>query len=132
MGRGVRMVPKDWEHPKNERTGICQPLWDGSYKEEAKKFLDMANKEGLQEAVDYMGCPREEDYMPDWKPEERTHFMMYEDTSEGTPISPAFATPEELARWLADNKASVFGEMTATYEEWLSTCKRGWAFSAVM
>ncbi len=35
-------------------------------------------------------------YRPDWPESERTHLMMYEDTSEGTPISPAFTTPEEL------------------------------------
>jgi hypothetical protein len=57
---------------------------------------------------------------------------MYEDTSEGTPFSPAFATPEELARWLADTGASAFGDMTATYEQWLRTCKSGWAICAVL
>jgi len=49
--------------------------------------------------------------------------MMYETCTEGTPISPAFATPEELARWLADNEASAFGGMTASYEGWLRTIK---------
>lgn len=63
--------------------------------------------------------PHKDDYMPNWLAEQRTHLMMYEDTSEGTPISPAFATPEELARWLADNGASIFGNSTATYERWL-------------
>ena len=43
----------------------------------------------------------------------------------------AFRTPEELARWLADTGASAFGEMTATYEQWLATCRSGWAPSAV-
>lgn len=76
--------------------------------------------------------PRPEDYMPDWPAEQRTHFMMYEDTSEGTPISPAFATAEELARWLADTGASAFAGMTATYEQWLGTINRGSAFSAVL
>lgn len=34
------------------------------------------------------------------------------------PISPVFKTPEQLARWLADNKASAFANCTATYEQW--------------
>lgn len=76
--------------------------------------------------------PSPDDYMPDWPANERTHFMMYEDTSEGTPISPAFATAEELARWLADTGASSFGSSTATYEQWLATINRGFAVSAVM
>jgi hypothetical protein len=48
--------------------------------------------------------PKQEDYMPEFEPGTATHLMMYEITSEGTPISPAFATPEELDRWLVDNQ----------------------------
>lgn len=69
--------------------------------------------------------PRRYWYMPDWPEEQRTHYMMYETTSEGTPISPAFATPEELARWLADTGASAFADQTASYEAWLVTIRRG-------
>lgn len=75
--------------------------------------------------------PQRDDYMPNWPVEQRTHLMMYEDTTEGTPISPAFKTPEELARWLADNGASSFGRDTASYEGWLRVAKGGWAPSAV-
>jgi len=46
-------------------------------------------------------------------------WQMWETTSEGSPMSPVLDTPEELAHWLADTKASAFGGMTATYEEWL-------------
>ena len=129
MGRKVRMVHKDWSHPKTEK-GNYKPL-HGGYKSDAAEFLEMANKDGLQEAVDYMGCPDKEDYMPDWDEAEKTHLIMYEDTTEGTPISPAFETPEELAKWLADNGASSFGSSTATYEQWLPVCKGGWAPSLV-
>ena len=130
MGREVRMVPKDWEHPKNS-DGRFKSLHD-SYVADAEDFMAVANEEGLQEAIDYMGVPDAVDYMPVWDKSERTHLMMYENTTEGTPISPAFETPEELARWLADNNASSFGSHTATYEQWLNTCKTGWAMSAVM
>jgi hypothetical protein len=71
--------------------------------------------------------PDPADYMPNWPENERTHFQMYEDTTEGTPISPVFETPEELARWLADTGASAFGKMTADYEHWLRICLGGWA-----
>ena len=76
--------------------------------------------------------PSPDDYMPDFAEGTATHMMMYEDTTEGTPISPAFATPEELARWLADTRASAFGGMTATYEQWLATCRAGWSVGMVM
>lgn len=60
-------------------------------------------------------------------------WQMWETTSEGSPISPVFATPEELARWLADTKASTFGRMTADYETWLKMIKgSGWASSIMM
>ena len=128
MGREVRMVPPGWEHPKGD-DGRFKPLHNG-YKEAKEGFLKTLAEEGLQAAIEEYGCPDQEDYMPDWSDDEATHLMMYENVTEGTPISPAFATPEELAKWLADNKASAFAGMTATYEQWLSTCKRGFALSA--
>jgi len=80
----------------------------------------------------YGEMPRAEDFMPEFPQGTATHMMMYETTSEGTPISPAFATAEELARWLADNNASAFGGTGATYEQWLSTIHRGFAPSTVL
>ena len=132
MGREVRRVPADWQHPKNEFDRY-NPLYPGErYQANATGFMEKANAEGLQEAIDWYGqAPDQNDYMPNWPASERTHYMMYEDTSEGTPISPAFATPEELARWLADTGASSFGKDTASYEGWLRVAKGGWAPSAV-
>jgi hypothetical protein len=75
--------------------------------------------------------PHRDDYMPIWPESECTYLMMYETTSEGTPISPAFKTPDRLARWLTDNRASAFGDTTATYEQWLRVCNGGYACSAV-
>ena len=131
MGREVRKVHAEWNHPLNDAGDGHKPLYDG-YKEDSKAFLELVNIKGLQEAVDYMGCPDKKDYMPDWDDEEKTHLMMYEDASKGTPISPAFKTPEELARWLEDNSASSFGRSTATYEQWLPICKGGRAPSMVL
>jgi hypothetical protein len=75
--------------------------------------------------------PDPDDYMPEFPAGTATGWCMYETTSEGTPISPVFETPEELARWLADTGASAFGGMTATYEEWLGMAQAGWAPSGV-
>lgn len=69
-----------------------------------------------------------------WEPEEPPvgeGWQMWETTSEGSPISPVFATPEELARWLADTGASTFGRETATYGQWLGMIRADWAPSAV-
>lgn len=60
-------------------------------------------------------------------------WQMWETTSEGSPISPVFETPEGLATWLADTKASTFGPMTADYGTWLKMIVgSGWAPSAVL
>lgn len=153
MGRKVRMVPADWQHPKND-SGRFISLYDGFNKD--LKEWDEANakwQQGLRDSwslegtkwvpvedkyagityAEYAGDrPSQEDYMPDFPADQRTHFMMYEDTSEGTPISPAFATPEELARWLADTGASSFANQTASYEAWLRIAKGGFAPSAIL
>ena len=159
MGREVRKVPADWQHPKNERDQYI-PLYGRSYAKEAAEYDEEAaqwekglraktvfhdgggwHNEWVPKDADCEGMsfiewhgkrPEEADYMPDWPDDQRTHLQMYEDTSEGTPISPVMETSEELARWLADNKASAFGGMTATYDQWLSTIKRGFACSAVI
>jgi hypothetical protein len=145
MGREVRRVPADWQHPKNERSHY-RALFDGAeYAERAREWDEESAKWARGEFPDYASeesrkltyeewngaRPDAADYMPCWPAEYATHYMMYETTSEGTPISPAFATPEELARWLADNNASAFGDSTASYESWLRVARGGYAPSAV-
>jgi hypothetical protein len=142
MGREVRRVPANWQHPIDPETGRYKPLYEGKNYEslvrewdeenakwERGEFPDYASEESRRLPYSEWNGRRPDraDYMPNWPEAERTHLMMYEDTSEGTPISPAFATPEELARWLADNGASAFGSMTADYEHWLRIARGGWA-----
>lgn len=145
MGREVRMVPPDWQHPCDEQ-GKYIALLGGSFAEAAKGWDEECAKWNRGEYPSYASeenkkltyaewngeRPRAEDYMPDFALGSETHFMMYENTSEGTPISPAFATPEELARWLADTGASAFADQTASYESWLRVAKGGFACSAVI
>jgi len=51
----------------------------------------------------------------------------------GVRMTPVFATPEELARYCADNGVSSFGSDTASYETWLKFINGpAWAPSAVM
>ncbi len=125
MGREVRRVPENWKHPKKENGEYIPLLLDFIA---ASERCDPKHPDYDPHGDD----PLPENYMPVWTPEEKTHFQMYETTSEGSPISPVVKTPEELARWLADHKASAFGHESATYEQWLSTIKRGWAPSAVI
>lgn len=152
MGREVRKVPPSWEHPKvrHEYTDEMryQPMFDQSFAEVFAQWLADFDRfrsdrltdferecypHGLADWLQDDGRPPDPAYyMPDWPAEERTHYMMYEDTSEGTPISPAFATPEELARWLVDTNASAFAGEGASYEAWLRIAKGGWAPSMII
>lgn len=145
MACEARRVPADWQHPKqrvfNHYTHCMEdtykPLyrgeeyqsdantWDEGYaKWKAGRCPDCCTIEDC--ALTYEQYedkrPHHDDYMPNWPIKERTHLMMYENTTEGTPISPAFATAEELARWLTDNNATWFASSTCTYETWLRVC----------
>lgn len=150
MGREVRRVPADWQHPKRE-DGRYKPLRGGSYAAEVAEWDEGKAQWDAGLVSDYKGGwepkrpdhdysydeyagerPQPDEFMPDWPLDQRTHWQMYEDTSEGTPISPIFATPEELARWLTDTGASAFADMTATYEQWLATIHRGSAISMII
>jgi hypothetical protein len=147
MGREVRMVPKEWGHPK-DRNGNYIPLLGSSFKEayalwerRMKAWLDGYIITGLNDDEiepkskysdkittfeEWYGRePQPENYMPDFDESETTHFQMYEDTSEGTPISPVFDSKEKLARWLYENNASFFGGKPTSYEHWLDICGGG-------
>lgn len=150
MGREARRVPPDWQHPINQERPTWpdggtryEPMFDGrSYERELREWAEGAVKwcDGLREGFepggekwvprlpddgkayeDWAGtAPLHQNYMPVFAEGTATHWQMYETCSEGTPISPVMASPEELARWLADTGASSFGSMTATYEAWLA------------
>lgn len=149
MGRECRRVPANWQHPTDE-TGSYKPLYDQSYKEALAEWQFEHQKwaEGLTKNwvtgewephnetcsfEDWNGEePDPEYYRPDWSESEATHYQMYETCSEGTPISPVFATPEEVARYCADNGVSSFADLTASYEAWLAIAKGRSSISAVI
>ena len=124
MSREVRRVPKDWVHPKNG--GEFIPLLP-KFPYNAKEIAEGLAEGWLTDTPPNYGVP----VMPQWAEEERTHFQMYEDTSEGTSLSPVMETPEALAKWCYENKVSSFANATASYESWLRVCKGGWAPSFV-
>ena len=149
MSREIRKVPPTWKHPKHS-DGSHRPLLDSNFESDDADWMEGYRQWQAGKVKDYKGgwkpkpddCdtftewsgerPNPEDYMPQWSESEATHLMMYETTSEGTPLSPAFETPEQLARWLADNKASAFGDMTATYGQWLAMCRVGHSHASMM
>ena len=121
MGREIRRVPADWEHPKvskldrQTRSMVedYQPLFDRSFSEEAREWMDKAI--AWYKGVDpdcaehkathpfywqWAGMPPDPAYYrPEWT-SEPTHYQVYETVSEGTPVTPHFATKAELIDWL--------------------------------
>jgi hypothetical protein len=49
------------------------------------------------------GPPDPKYYRPEWKPEEMTWFQVYETVSEGSPVTPPFATQQELVDYLVEH-----------------------------
>jgi len=136
MGREVRHVPENWQHPKKPN-GNYKPLFEGPFSERLAKWqkekAEWQMRDECETYEEWAGnAPQQSEYMPEWPESECTHIQMYEDTTEGNPISPVMKTPEELARWLADNNASAFGDMTATYDEWLSMINGGYSVSGII
>lgn len=97
-----------------------------------KTYRALTEKSGLRPEWDHCpGCsghgsteryPGQRTEAEAWEPTEPptgSGWQMWETTSEGSPVSPVFATAEELADWLAPN-ATVFGDMRADRDHWLS------------
>lgn len=126
MGREIRRVKAGWEHPQKteynpynrKQETFYQPMYDRDYETAAaewkKEFYEWENGERARltaeygedygEYWDYSGNPPDKEYYrPKWAPEEMTHFAVYETVSEGTPVTPAFATKEELVDYLVNN-----------------------------
>lgn len=65
----------------------------------------------------------------DTQPPAGEGWQMWETVSEGSPISPVCKTPEELARYMADNP---WGATHGNYHQWLAMIKAGWDPSMVV
>lgn len=117
MGREIRRVPPDWEHPLDDR-GHYIPLYDGDLVERERGWVEEWQlwQEGKHpdqlSAPDYYKKYRSysqyEGRSPDpesyrerqWAPEEATAYQIYETVSEGTPVSPVFKTLDAMETWL--------------------------------
>lgn len=154
MGREIRRVPPDWEHPQDDkydiRTGQTEkqylPMYDRSCEEAwtgwQREFVEWQNGEhdrvrGEYGDADYPkdqpyaafcqwhGTPPDPDYYrPQWADGTATWWQVYETVSEGTPVSPPFATQEELVEYLVangdlwDQKRRAEGRRSMPCEPW--------------
>lgn len=147
MGREVRRVRADWKHPRDER-GDYIPLhgrpflaawteweigrrrWKAGLRHNFHTG-EMEPKTHQCSWTEWQGAePKEADYMP---PEAfGKRFMMYEDTTEGTPVHDRVAlSAGTLAGLLAADGSSRWGSTKAGAEEWLAIIQ-GRAFGGLM
>ena len=134
MGREIRHVIPNWEHPRQRcehspwaggcddakaNGGMClRPLYDRDFDSAAQEWIAGLMAWELGEDPDrakygdgetryyweWSGSPPEREYYrPKWTPEEATWFQVYETVSEGTPVTPPFATKEELVDYLVEH-----------------------------
>lgn len=124
MGREIRMVPPNWEHPRyteenapfDNRIGEYHPLFDEDFEKQANEWfadcLLWSRGEHPDQQKDYCkeykfywqwagNPPDAEYYRPKWADEEMIWFQVYETVSEGTPVTPPFATKAELVDYLS-------------------------------
>jgi hypothetical protein len=93
MGREVRQVPRDWVHPREYEGGPHKPLFNQDYESAMEEWrADGADPENEPDRHTYRERP--------WNEGEATCFQFYENTTEGTPESPVFASEEDLDRWI--------------------------------
>ncbi|MFV1530627.1 hypothetical protein [Phaeobacter sp. JH209A] len=119
MGREIRRVPPNWDHPIVERgygREGPQPMYDKTYQEACADWLadfDRVRSGGMESYE--RDCYENEchwasenvapapDYYRPWQSEEATWLQVWETVSEGTPVTPPFETQEELIQYLADH-----------------------------
>lgn len=128
MGREIKRVPLGFDWPMGEiwpgyRMSICGAVNENGGCEKCEHFARLLNLEYADH-----GCP-----ITPMAPPEGEAYQVWETTSEGSPMTPPFSTPEELAQYCVDNKISTFASMTADYDTWLEWARGpGWAPSAAM
>jgi hypothetical protein len=126
MGREIKRVSLDFDWPVGEiwpgyMLSICSA--NDSDCDKCHHFASLVNL-----TMTDHNCPSLESLAPPGG----EGYQLWSTTTEGHPMSPVFATPEELARWLADTGASAFAGMTLPYEKWLAfIVGPGWACSAI-
>lgn len=135
MGREIRRVAPDWEHPRNEH-GYYQPLFDETFEEACARWLAGLDAFRLENPTGFnvngysfwewdSEPPTDRDYYRlAWK-DEPTAYQVYENVSEGTPVSPVFATVDDLRAWLME-------EWALSPEAADNFIKTGYSFSMIM
>ncbi len=119
MGREIRRVPAGWFHPEQEckhrpgcrypinAPGLCFIPLRKDFKEASDQWVAgfMAHRHTAEPRDpeyfwEYEGPPPEREDFVDYEGSPATWFQVYETVSEGTPVTPSFATQDQLIDYL--------------------------------
>ncbi len=119
------MVPPNWKHPRNDR-GYLQPMHDRSFTDVFSEWLSDFDRmrvgdlddnerelyvgEGKNPLAEWLldaGVPPNPAYYRPWRDDEATWVQVWETVSEGTPVSPPFATRAALVEHLVAHSDEV-------------------------
>jgi hypothetical protein len=102
--------------PRRELIGQERSFRDQHYHDARREWIEGFMKweagthPGLEHAVgtemdwwEWYGYPPDRAYYRPWRDDEATWFQLWQNVSEGSPVSPPFATEEELIQYLAAN-----------------------------
>lgn len=107
MAYELRRVPPNWKHPRDE-SGKLVPMFGEPY-EDAHRLWLAGDPHHPADEPEPVKCdlekPERGSYAP-FSAAEATRYQIYEDTTEGTPISPIFATKYGAVAWLVQEKIS--------------------------
>jgi hypothetical protein len=137
MGREIRRVPANWEHPKNGN-GKHQPMYYRFYGDALNEWLDNKTKWDNGTHHDLIEDPSLKEKYPnyaDWSGEapnkkyyrqvefsedDLTHIQLYENVTEGTPMTPVFKADEfeKLCEYASKN-CYIFGHQKASKDDWM-------------
>ena len=133
MGREIRRVPADWEHPRTNhpvRGWEFHPCFDEAYEDALARWQEERRQWDADEPMEYSGRRTEvlaehpdttfEEWVgepPDpayyrsrkWTAAEATAYQFYETVTEGSPLSPVCPTREAMVKWLTTAHVDLQG-----------------------
>lgn len=118
MGREVKRVALDFDYPiKVVWYGYLIGIPDNFEERCPDNIYDKWEKKIYASRID---------------PPKGEGWQMWENTSEGSPVSPVFKTPEELAKYCEKHVTTFGTSHFTTKEAWLKMIKIGFAPSGIM
>lgn len=119
MGREIKRVPLDFDFPHSITGGT--PQWPG--------YLRCCNPGG-DDCLD--GCKHDCPECADVDPPTGEGWQLWQNTGEGSPMSPVFATGDELAEWISRNPVGFAGARIALDDAKRWVYGPGWAADVVI